>query len=81
MPFGVCAWTYTPSYFSEFGNILLPVPTLYEQIKIIDYIEIKTKQIDTLIKKSTKAIELLKERREALISAVVTGKVDVRGEL
>ncbi len=65
-------------YFSEFGNILLPVPTLDEQVKIVNYIEEKTKQIDTLIEKSTKAIELLKERRVALVSAVVTGKIDVR---
>jgi len=33
-----------------------------------------------LITKSTKAIDLLKEKRTALISAAVTGKIDVRDE-
>jgi type I restriction enzyme S subunit len=55
-------------------------PPLKEQQKIANYLDKKTKTIDTLIEKSTQAIELLKERRTALISAVVTGKVDVRSE-
>ncbi|MCH9741072.1 MAG: restriction endonuclease subunit S [Epsilonproteobacteria bacterium] len=57
------------------------IPPLKEQTQIANYLDQKTKQIDTLIEKSTKAIELLKERRVALVSAVVTGKVDVRGEV
>ena len=63
-------------YFSEFGNILLPVPALEEQIKIVNYIEEKTKKIDTLIKKQQTLIELLKEKRQALISHVVTKGLD-----
>jgi type I restriction enzyme S subunit len=53
-------------------------PPLKEQEKISNYLDQKTQKIDTLINKATQAIELLKERRTALISAVVTGKVDVR---
>jgi len=53
-------------------------PPLKEQKEIAHYLDQKTQKIDTLITKSTQAIELLKERRTALISAVVTGKVDVR---
>ena len=58
----------------------LPVilPSLIEQQSIADYLDNKTTKIDNLITKATKAIELLKERRIALISAVVTGKIDVR---
>jgi len=58
----------------------LPVltPPLKEQTQIANYLDQKTKKIDTLIEKSKHSIELLKERRTALISAVVTGKVDVR---
>jgi type I restriction enzyme S subunit len=56
------------------------IPNIEEQTKIANYLDQKTKTIDTLIEKSTQAIELLKERRTALISAVVTGKVDVRSE-
>jgi len=58
----------------------LPVllPPLKEQTKIANDLDQKTKIIDTLIEKSTRAIALLKERRVALVSAVVGGKVDVR---
>jgi type I restriction enzyme S subunit len=52
--------------------------SLEEQKTIIRYIDDKTSRIDNLITKATKAIDLLKEKRTALISAVVTGKIDVR---
>jgi len=61
-------------------NCIVWLPEIKEQKNIAQYLDQKTKQIDTLISKSTQAIELLKERRSALISAVVTGKVDVSGE-
>ena len=60
------------------GNIPCPFMPLEEQKLIADYLDEKTTKIDTLITKTTKAIELLKERKTALISAVVTGKIDVR---
>jgi len=44
----------------------------------IHNIEVKTSKIDHLINKAIKGIELLKERRTSLISAVVTAKTDVR---
>lgn len=58
----------------------LPVilPPMEEQRDIADYLDDKTSKIDNLITKATKAIDLLKEKRTALISAVVTGKIDVR---
>jgi len=59
-------------------NCIVWLPEVEEQKNIAQYLDQKTNQIDTLISKSTQAIELLKERRTALISAVVTGKVDVR---
>jgi type I restriction enzyme S subunit len=67
-------------YFSEFGQIKMPVPPINEQLDIIHNIEVKTSKIDNLINNATKGIELLKERRTSLISAVVTGKIDVREE-
>jgi len=60
-------------------KFVFPSPSLKEQEKIANYLDDKTQKIDNLITKATKAIDLLKERRTALISAVVTGKVDVRG--
>jgi len=62
----------------DLHNIHFATPSTEEQQQIAIYLDQKTTQIDTLITKATKAIELLKERRTALISAAVTGKIDVR---
>lgn len=59
-------------------NSAMPIPPINEIQNIVDYLEAQTKKIDTLIDKSQQAIELLKERKTALISAAVTGKIDVR---
>jgi type I restriction enzyme S subunit len=44
----------------------------------MDYIKVQTTRIDTLISKTERSIELLKERRSALITAAVTGQIDLR---
>ena len=62
----------------DLHNIHFATPVKDEQELIVNYLDDKTSKIDTLTSKATKAIELLKERRTALISAVVTGKIDVR---
>jgi len=49
--------------------------------KILDFLDNKTSQIDAQIAREQKLIELLKEYRTTLISEVVTGKIDVRGEV
>ncbi len=54
------------------------LPTLSEQKEISDFLDRETAKIDSLITKARRAIDLLKERRTALISAAVTGKIDVR---
>jgi type I restriction enzyme S subunit len=61
-----------------FGNMFLATPPLSEQQKIAQFLDHETAKIDTLIEKSNSAIELMQERRTALISAAVTGKIDVR---
>jgi type I restriction enzyme S subunit len=61
-----------------FSNIKIPAPALEEQQKIAQFLDHETAKIDTLIEKSNSAIELMQERRTALISAAVTGKIDVR---
>ncbi len=60
------------------GNCIVSVPPLKEQKRIIAFLDKEIAKIDTLIEKCETAIELLKERRTALISAAVTGKIDVR---
>ena len=57
-------------------NFLLPPPN--EQILIVAVINEAIQKIDGLISKAKKATYLLQERRTALISAAVTGKIDVR---
>lgn len=54
------------------------VPPLEEQRSIVDYVNAQLARIDRLILKTERSIELLKEHRAALITAAVTGKIDVR---
>ena len=63
----------------EFKSFNTLVPNYKEQEAISDYLDTRLSKIDTLVAKVQQAIELLKERRTALISAAVTGKIDVRG--
>ena len=57
---------------------LLPSPPLPEQRGIADFLDHETARIDAMTAKVTEAIERLNEYRTALISAAVTGKIDVR---
>ena len=54
------------------------VPPLPEQRAIAAYLDRETARIDALAAKQQRLIELLREKRAALISAAVTGKIDVR---
>jgi len=62
----------------ELGAIAVPDFAKAEQRSIADYLERETARIDALIAKVHEATERLKEYRAALISAAVTGKIDVR---
>lgn len=59
-------------------DIQLAVPPLEEQRAIADHLDEKTAQIDALIERVQDGIERLREYRTALISAAVTGEIDVR---
>ncbi|MBL1245069.1 MAG: restriction endonuclease subunit S [Sulfurimonas sp.] len=65
-------------YKDDVKDCKIIYPLLEEQLAIVIYLDSKTSKIDKLISKSTKAIDLLKEKRTALISSAVTGKIDVR---
>jgi type I restriction enzyme S subunit len=56
-----------------------PVPPLDEQKSVVAYIQRSCADIDLFIAAAEKTITLLQERRSALISAAVTGQIDVRG--
>ena len=61
---------------SMLGNIEFVAPSLEEQTKIAKYLEQKTFKIDELIKKNERLVELLKEKRQAIISQAVTKGLD-----
>ncbi len=63
----------------DVANLLLTVPPTEEQVKILDHLRVAIDKMDGLIAEAHSAIALLQERRSALISAAVTGKIDVRG--
>lgn len=56
----------------------VPLPPVSEQIEIAEFLDKKSAIFEKLTKNAEAAIELMKERRTALISAAVTGKIDVR---
>ncbi len=59
----------------------IPVPPREEQELIAKFLDWETGRIDALIARVREAIDRLKELRTALISAAVTGKIDVREEV
>ena len=56
-------------------------PPIPEQAEIVAFIERESRKLDSAISKVEDAVERLNEYRTALISAAVTGKIDVRGEV
>ena len=58
--------------FSDIANCYFYLPDHVEQIQIANFLDHETTQIDTLIAKQEKLIELLKEKRQAVISHAVT---------
>lgn len=59
-------------------DIELPLPSLAEQQEVVGRIDQQTAKIDTLIAETERFVELVRERRSALITAAVTGRIDVR---
>lgn len=57
--------------------ISIPVPPLSEQRDIVAHIEDETRKMDKLLTATKRTIDLLKERRAALISEAVSGQLDV----
>lgn len=65
-------------YWDQMGMIEIPVPPISQQIEAVERIDEQTAKIDMLIEETQRFIELSKERRAALITAAVTGQIDVR---
>jgi type I restriction enzyme S subunit len=65
-------------YWDQLRDVEIPVPSLERQREIVSQIEDSISEIDAAIADAKEAITLSRERRAALISAAVTGKIDVR---
>lgn len=63
----------------QLGELRVPLPPFEEQVAIAQHLAGETSKCDELMTEAQRAIDLLLERRSALISAAVTGKIDVRG--
>lgn len=61
----------------KLATLRVPVPPVEEQGVIVDYIRAQTTRIDAAIQTAHRGVALARERRAALISAAVTGKIDV----
>lgn len=73
---GVKVFSITKTILN-FNTVLLP--PIAEQQQIAEYLDSKTAEIDSTIDKFKVQIDKLKEYRQALVTEVVTGKIDVRG--
>jgi len=72
--------THKTIYMPDVAAFQTPLPPLDEQRRIVAYVQEKKAIFDQLEDKSIESVEKLGKYRTALISAAVTGKIDVRGE-
>ncbi|MEG8234319.1 restriction endonuclease subunit S [Pseudomonas orientalis] len=63
----------------DIRGIIVPMPPQDEQKIIAEYLIRRTEMFDSMLGEARNTIALLQERRSALISAAVTGKIDIRG--
>lgn len=66
-------------YPEGFFEVYLPVPSVEEQIQIIEHVSNETVKIDRIQSATERTIALLRERRAALIAAAVTGQLELGG--
>ena len=59
------------------NNFIVPLPPASVRSRIVDHLQAESKKIDAAVSDAREAIALSKERRAALISAAVTGQIDV----
>ena len=72
---GSCQPNFGPTHLN---SVMVSVPLRTEQMEILAFVQSATDKLDTLTAEAQRAIDLLQERRTALISAAVTGQIDVR---
>jgi len=73
------ATTIEVIYSDTLKEVRLAIPPVHEQTAIVNYVDRKIAEVDHIISLADIAIKRLQEYRTALITAAVTGKIDVRG--
>ena len=73
--------THQTIYMPQVQSFATPIPPVTEQNQIVRFLDKNTESIDSVHQKVRSMVEFLREYRTALISAAVTGKIDVRGEV
>jgi type I restriction enzyme S subunit len=66
-------------YISRLAKMAVTYPSLSEQVAILAFLEDELAKFDSLVDETRRAVDLLQERRAAMIFAAVTGQIDVRG--
>lgn len=69
--------THRTIYQADAASFTVLVPPMTEQQEIVERLDRETRRIDGAIETARRGVELARERRAALISAAVTGKIDV----
>jgi len=69
--------THQTIYMPDIQSFKTPLPPVAEQREIVEHIQTETDRIWELIDKVEETIDLLKEKRQALIKAAVTGQIDI----
>ena len=77
----VSATTYPNLKINEYVNSDLLVPPIIEQNKIVSYLDTKTSYILSLIEKTHRKIELLKEKRNSIINQALTKGLNLNVEM
>lgn len=65
--------------FSDLGLIRIPVPSTADQARLADSLDVQREQVESLGDNLERQIRLVKEHRQALITAAVTGELEVPG--
>ncbi|MFD5239913.1 restriction endonuclease subunit S [Streptomyces tendae] len=74
---GAVGGTKVQLALDDIRGLRIPAPALQEQRRVAAHLDRETSNIDTLITKTRRHIELAKERRSALVAAAVTGQIDI----
>lgn len=70
-------WDRSRLYWDEFRDISVPVPPLKEQIAIVEFVRAEVSKLDSFVTATKRTIALLQERRTSLISAAISGQLNL----